>query len=101
MWIGLHDTNMQMDFQWTDHTPVIFTFWHPFEPNNFRNVQEDCVSIWGAVSDPPLTRSLNRLLADARCQRGSSVCIYLTAVSSRCALAHMCRRADGMTAPVI
>uniref|UniRef100_A0A3Q1GYY0 Mannose receptor, C type 2 n=1 Tax=Anabas testudineus TaxID=64144 RepID=A0A3Q1GYY0_ANATE len=48
LWIGLHDTQMQMDFQWTDHTPVIFTYWHPFEPNNFRNVQEDCVSMWGA-----------------------------------------------------
>ncbi|KAG7220641.1 hypothetical protein INR49_017895 [Caranx melampygus] len=48
LWIGLHDTDMQMDFQWTDHTPVIFTYWHPFEPNNFRNTQEDCVSIWGA-----------------------------------------------------
>ncbi|KAM9393770.1 C-type mannose receptor 2 [Pholidichthys leucotaenia] len=47
LWIGLHDTNMQMDFQWTDHTPVIFTFWHPFEPNNFRNTPEDCVSMWG------------------------------------------------------
>lgn len=47
LWIGLHDTDMQMDFQWTDHTPVIFTYWHPFEPNNFRNTQEDCVSIWG------------------------------------------------------
>ncbi|XP_023813179.1 C-type mannose receptor 2 [Oryzias latipes] len=48
LWIGLHDTDMQMDFQWTDHTPVIFTYWHPFEPNNFRNTPEDCVSIWGA-----------------------------------------------------
>ncbi|KAM8844716.1 C-type mannose receptor 2 [Spinachia spinachia] len=48
LWIGLHDTDMQMDFQWTDHTPVIFTYWHPFEPNNFRNTQEDCVSMWGA-----------------------------------------------------
>uniref|UniRef100_A0A3Q2PGH8 Mannose receptor C-type 2 n=1 Tax=Fundulus heteroclitus TaxID=8078 RepID=A0A3Q2PGH8_FUNHE len=47
LWIGLHDTDMQMDFQWTDHTPVIFTYWHPFEPNNFRNTQEDCVSMWG------------------------------------------------------
>ncbi|XP_034045841.1 C-type mannose receptor 2 [Thalassophryne amazonica] len=47
LWIGLHDTNMQMDFQWTDHTPVIFTYWHPFEPNNFRNTEEDCVSMWG------------------------------------------------------
>ncbi|KAF7657747.1 hypothetical protein LDENG_00022320 [Lucifuga dentata] len=50
LWIGLHDTKMQMDFQWTDHTPVIFTYWHPFEPNNFRNTQEDCVSIWGPDS---------------------------------------------------
>uniref|UniRef100_A0A665USI8 Mannose receptor, C type 2 n=1 Tax=Echeneis naucrates TaxID=173247 RepID=A0A665USI8_ECHNA len=48
LWIGLHDTDMQMDFQWTDHTPVIFTYWHPFEPNNFRNTPEDCVSIWGS-----------------------------------------------------
>ncbi|XP_061837872.2 C-type mannose receptor 2 isoform X1 [Nerophis lumbriciformis] len=47
LWIGLHDTAMQMDFQWSDHTPVIFTHWHPFEPNNFRNTQEDCVSMWG------------------------------------------------------
>lgn len=53
LWIGLHDTNMQMDFQWTDNTPVIFTYWHPFEPNNFRNTLEDCVSVWGDVSDPP------------------------------------------------
>ncbi|MEQ2181876.1 hypothetical protein GOODEAATRI_016133 [Goodea atripinnis] len=51
LWIGLHDTDMQMDFQWTDRTPVIFTFWHPFEPNNFRNTQEDCVSMWGPVSN--------------------------------------------------
>ncbi|XP_076000419.1 C-type mannose receptor 2 [Genypterus blacodes] len=47
LWLGLHDTEMQMDFQWTDHTPVIFTNWHPYEPNNFRNTLEDCVSMWG------------------------------------------------------
>nr|XP_055050355.1 C-type mannose receptor 2 isoform X2 [Misgurnus anguillicaudatus] len=47
LWIGLHDTAMQMNFEWTDRTPVIFTYWHPFEPNNFRNVNEDCVTIWG------------------------------------------------------
>ncbi|CAL1587956.1 unnamed protein product [Knipowitschia caucasica] len=47
LWLGLHDTNMQMDFQWTDHTPVIFTHWHPYEPNNFRDTLEDCVSLWG------------------------------------------------------
>ncbi|KAM6957627.1 C-type mannose receptor 2 [Aplochiton taeniatus] len=47
LWVGLHDKAMEMDFQWTDHTPVLFTYWHPFEPNNFRNSQEDCVTIWG------------------------------------------------------
>lgn len=51
LWIGLHDLDMQMDFQWTDHTPVTLTPWHPFEPNNFRNTQEDCVSMWGPVSN--------------------------------------------------
>ena len=50
---------MQMDFQWTDHTPVIFTYWHPFEPNNFRNIQEDCVTIWGPVSAPLNPSSLD------------------------------------------
>lgn len=90
LWIGLHDTDMQMDFQWTDHTPVIFTYWHPFEPNNFRNTLEDCVSLWGAVSDPsftltltPRVQGLNHLkIMDSHCQRVASVCIYLTAVLS-------------------
>lgn len=26
-----------------------FTHWHPFEPNNFRDSLEDCVTIWGPV----------------------------------------------------
>ncbi|KAJ8344765.1 hypothetical protein SKAU_G00289580 [Synaphobranchus kaupii] len=47
LWIGLHDTKVEMSFEWSDHTPVIFTYWHPFEPNSFRNAQEDCVTIWG------------------------------------------------------
>lgn len=61
LWIGLHDIAMQMDFQWSDHTPVIFTYWHPFEPNNFRNTQEDCVIIWGPDgrwNDIPCNRTL-------------------------------------------
>ncbi|KAL0992746.1 hypothetical protein UPYG_G00097860 [Umbra pygmaea] len=61
LWIGLHDTAMQMDFQWTDHTPVIFTYWHPFEPNNFQNTPEDCVTIWGPEgrwNDSPCNQSL-------------------------------------------
>ncbi|XP_017310429.1 C-type mannose receptor 2 isoform X1 [Ictalurus punctatus] len=61
LWIGLHDTAMQMNFEWTDSTPVIFTFWHPFEPNNFLNTQEDCVIMWGPEgrwNDSPCNYSL-------------------------------------------
>ncbi|XP_058267807.1 C-type mannose receptor 2 [Hemibagrus wyckioides] len=61
LWIGLHDTLMQMNFVWTDHTPVTFTFWHPFEPNNFLNTQEDCVTMWGPEgrwNDNPCNSSL-------------------------------------------
>ncbi|KAI1896444.1 hypothetical protein AGOR_G00094860 [Albula goreensis] len=61
LWIGLHDTKMQMNFEWSDRTPVIFTYWHPFEPNNFRNVQEDCVTLWGPEgrwNDSPCNLSL-------------------------------------------
>ncbi|CDQ82862.1 unnamed protein product, partial [Oncorhynchus mykiss] len=76
LWIGLHDTAMQMDFQWTDHTPVIFTYWHPFEPNNFQNTPEDCVTIWGPVSDPwPLTPIVWTLLSVAQ-RRSTSYCRY-------------------------
>ncbi|XP_076853301.1 C-type mannose receptor 2 [Brachyhypopomus gauderio] len=61
LWLGLHDTAMQMNFEWTDRTPVIFTFWHPFEPNNFLNTQEDCVTMWGPEgrwNDSPCNFSL-------------------------------------------
>uniref|UniRef100_A0A8C9TTG1 Mannose receptor C-type 2 n=1 Tax=Scleropages formosus TaxID=113540 RepID=A0A8C9TTG1_SCLFO len=61
LWIGLHDTKMQMNFEWSDRTPVIFTYWHPFEPNNFRNMQEDCVTMWGPEgrwNDSPCNISL-------------------------------------------
>ncbi|KAL8175832.1 UNVERIFIED_CONTAM: C-type mannose receptor 2, partial [Gekko kuhli] len=47
LWIGLNDLRLQMDFEWSDGTSVQFTFWHPFEPNNFRDNMEDCVTIWG------------------------------------------------------
>ncbi|XP_061444611.1 C-type mannose receptor 2 isoform X2 [Rhineura floridana] len=47
LWIGLNDLRLQMNFEWSDGTPVQFTFWHPFEPNNFRDSLEDCVTIWG------------------------------------------------------
>ncbi|POI20330.1 hypothetical protein CIB84_015923, partial [Bambusicola thoracicus] len=47
LWIGLNDLKLQMNFEWSDGTPVRFTYWHPFEPNNFRDSLEDCVTIWG------------------------------------------------------
>lgn len=49
LWIGLNDLKLQMNFEWSDGTPVKFTYWHPFEPNNFRDSLEDCVTIWGPV----------------------------------------------------
>ncbi|XP_066554682.1 C-type mannose receptor 2 [Amia ocellicauda] len=45
LWIGLHDTRMQMNFEWTDGTPVLFTFWNRFQPNTNSTKEEDCVTI--------------------------------------------------------
>lgn len=49
LWIGLNDLKLQMNFEWSDGSRVSFTHWHPFEPNNFRDSLEDCVTIWGPV----------------------------------------------------
>ncbi|XP_077169931.1 C-type mannose receptor 2 [Paroedura picta] len=61
LWIGLNDLRLQMNFEWSDGTPVKFTFWHPFEPNNFRDNLEDCVTIWGPEgrwNDSPCNQTL-------------------------------------------
>ncbi|XP_026573078.1 C-type mannose receptor 2 [Pseudonaja textilis] len=61
LWIGLNDLRLQMNFEWSDGTPVQFTFWHPFEPNNFRDSLEDCVTIWGPEgrwNDSPCNQTL-------------------------------------------
>uniref|UniRef100_A0A4W3HYS7 C-type lectin domain-containing protein n=1 Tax=Callorhinchus milii TaxID=7868 RepID=A0A4W3HYS7_CALMI len=50
LWIGLNDIKLQMNFAWSDGSPVNFTYWHPYEPNNFHSSQEDCVTLWGEVS---------------------------------------------------
>lgn len=56
LWIGLNDLKLQMNFEWSDGSLVSFTHWHPFEPNNFRDSLEDCVTIWGPVRIPlPIT----------------------------------------------
>lgn len=52
LWIGLNDLKLQMNFEWSDGSLVSFTHWHPFEPNNFRDSLEDCVTIWGPVRLP-------------------------------------------------
>ena len=52
LWIGLNYLKLQMNFEWSDGSLVSFTHWHPFEPNNFRDSLEDCVTIWGPVRLP-------------------------------------------------
>ncbi|KAM5307383.1 C-type mannose receptor 2 isoform 2-T2 [Glossophaga mutica] len=61
LWIGLNDLKLQMNFEWSDGSIVSFTHWHPFEPNNFRDSLEDCVTIWGPEgrwNDSPCNQSL-------------------------------------------
>ncbi|XP_030076595.1 C-type mannose receptor 2 [Microcaecilia unicolor] len=61
LWIGLNDLKLQMNFEWSDGTPVRFTYWHPFEPNNFWDSLEDCVTIWGPDgrwNDGPCNKTL-------------------------------------------
>ncbi|XP_038609592.1 C-type mannose receptor 2 isoform X2 [Tachyglossus aculeatus] len=61
LWIGLNDLKLQMSFEWSDGSPVRFTHWHPFEPNNFRDNLEDCVTLWGPEgrwNDSPCNQTL-------------------------------------------
>ncbi|XP_068118077.1 C-type mannose receptor 2 isoform X2 [Hyperolius riggenbachi] len=61
LWIGLNDIKHQMNFEWSDGSVVTFTSWHPFEPNNFRDSMEDCVTIWGPEgkwNDSPCNQTL-------------------------------------------
>ena len=45
-WIGLNDILTQMDFMWSDGSPVRYTNWAENEPNNFMDVNEDCVGMF-------------------------------------------------------
>ncbi|XP_077159612.1 macrophage mannose receptor 1-like [Paroedura picta] len=47
LWIGLNDLKIQMYFEWSDGTPVIYTKWLPGEPTHASNRQEDCVVMKG------------------------------------------------------
>ncbi|KAH0627500.1 hypothetical protein JD844_003271 [Phrynosoma platyrhinos] len=47
LWIGLNDQKTQMNFEWSDGTPVRFTKWQQGEPTHVKNIQEDCVIMSG------------------------------------------------------
>lgn len=40
-----------MLFEWSDGTPVDFTFWNTGEPNNYEGNNEDCVEMFNNVRD--------------------------------------------------
>ncbi|XP_041458281.1 macrophage mannose receptor 1-like isoform X1 [Lytechinus variegatus] len=43
-WIGLHDTNMESGYEWSDGAPVSYLNWNPGEPNDY-NTGEDYVEM--------------------------------------------------------
>lgn len=45
MWIGLNDQKNQMNFEWSDDSPVVYTNWNKGEPNNYHGSKEDCVAL--------------------------------------------------------
>uniref|UniRef100_H3DIA4 Macrophage mannose receptor 1 n=1 Tax=Tetraodon nigroviridis TaxID=99883 RepID=H3DIA4_TETNG len=45
--VGLNDQRNQMLFEWSDRSPVSFTYWQSGEPSHANNLQEDCVLIRG------------------------------------------------------
>lgn len=47
LWIGLNDLKVQMLFEWTDGSPVMYTKWLPGEPTHDTNMEEDCVVMKG------------------------------------------------------
>ncbi|XP_069504437.1 macrophage mannose receptor 1-like [Ambystoma mexicanum] len=47
LWLGLNDLKVQMLFEWSDGTPVLYTKWLRGEPSHYNNRQEDCVSMKG------------------------------------------------------
>lgn len=50
LWVGLNDQRNQMLFEWSDRSPVSFTYWQSGEPSHANNLQEDCVLIRGKVT---------------------------------------------------
>ncbi|XP_077993987.1 macrophage mannose receptor 1-like [Glandiceps talaboti] len=49
-WIGLHDPRSASAFEWSDLSPVTFTYWSNGEPNNWQGRQEDCVNMFADMA---------------------------------------------------
>uniref|UniRef100_M9T5Q1 Lectin-Boa-1 n=1 Tax=Boa constrictor TaxID=8574 RepID=M9T5Q1_BOACO len=46
VWIGLRDPFEQRNWQWSDGSKSSYTAWNQGEPNNFWNMNENCVELW-------------------------------------------------------
>ena len=45
-WIGLTKFNDRETFEWSDGTPMAFTYWRDGEPNNLDDSNEGCVEMY-------------------------------------------------------
>ncbi|XP_052760024.1 macrophage mannose receptor 1-like [Mya arenaria] len=46
VWIGLHDINVEENFEWTSGEVLNYTNWYPGRKNAFLHFSQDCVSVW-------------------------------------------------------
>lgn len=60
-WIGLTDTENEMEFMWVDGSSAEYTNWGGGEPNQHTGINEDCTTFWYGPqwNDWPCTSSAN------------------------------------------
>ncbi|XP_052759877.1 macrophage mannose receptor 1-like [Mya arenaria] len=46
VWIGLHDTNVEENFEWTSGEMLNYTNWYPGRKSPVLHFTQDCVSVW-------------------------------------------------------
>ena len=63
MWIGLQDYRSRDLYEWSDHSPVTYTYWARDEPNNVNN-DERCGDLMLKVS--------------IRCHSNMNISVYVT-----------------------
>lgn len=65
-WIGLTDAGTQMQFRWTDGSPVTYTNWAHGEPNNWANRAEDCVTMhfWPETQITRVKVNCNKVISE-------------------------------------